>query len=82
MYEELKNAENKVVGLKQLLRGLDADEVVLVYIADDADMHVKEQILAAIGEKDIHVVNVDSMRELGAQCGIDVAAACAAILKN
>ncbi len=82
MYEELKNAENKVVGLKQLLRGLDADEVVLVYIADDADVHVKEQILAAIGEKDIHVVNVDSMRELGAQCGIDVAAACAAILKN
>ena len=75
MFEELENAENKVVGLKQLLRGLAADEVVMVYIADDADGHVKEQILSAIGEKEIHVVNVESMRELGIRCGIDVAAA-------
>ena len=82
MFEELENAENKVVGLKQLLRGLAADEVVMVYIADDADGHVKEQILSAIGEKEIHVVNVESMREMGIRCGIDVAAACAAILKN
>ena len=47
MFEELKNAENKVVGLKQLLRGLAADDVSVVYIADDADRHVKEQILTA-----------------------------------
>ena len=82
MFEELKNAENKVVGLKQLLRRLAADDVSVVYIADDADRHVKEQILTAIGEKDIHIVNVESMRELGEQCGIDVSAACAAILNN
>lgn len=82
MFEELKNAENKVVGLKQLLRGLAADEVVVIYLADDAEEHVKDQILSAVGDKDIHIINVDSMQELGAQCGIDVSAACAAILNN
>ena len=82
MYDELKNAENKVVGLKKLLRGLDADDVSAVYIADDAEEHIKERILEAIGEQDIHVVYVESMRELGRQCGIEVSAACAAIIKN
>ncbi len=82
MCHELKSAENKVVGLKQLLRGLEADEVLAVYIADDAEEHVKERILSAVGEKDVHIVYVQSMRDLGNACGIDVPASCAAIIKN
>lgn len=82
MYEELKNAENKVVGLKQLLRSLEAEEVLSVYLADDADEHVKERVLQAIGEKEVHIVNVETMEELGDVCGIDVRAACAAIIDN
>ena len=82
MYEELKNAKNRVVGLKQLLRHLEAGEVLTVYVADDAEGHVKERILDAIGEKEIHMVNVDTMEELGQVCGIEVPAACAAIIEN
>lgn len=82
MFEELENAENRVVGLKQLLRSLEADEVSVVYIADDADLSIKKRIMAAVGGKDIHVVDVESMRVLGTICGIDVGAACAGIIKN
>ena len=82
MFEELENAENRVVGLTQLLRSLVADEVSVVYIADDADLSIKERIMAAVGGKDIHVVDVESMRALGTVCGIDVGAACAGIIKN
>ncbi|MEF9987554.1 MAG: ribosomal L7Ae/L30e/S12e/Gadd45 family protein [Christensenella sp.] len=82
MFEKLENAPNKVVGLKQLLRGLLNDEVTTVYIADDADDDLKKRVMEAIGEKDIHIVSVESMLELGTACGIDVGAACAAILKN
>ncbi|MEG2188204.1 MAG: ribosomal L7Ae/L30e/S12e/Gadd45 family protein [Christensenella sp.] len=82
MFEKLENAPNKVVGLKQLLRGLLNDEVTTVYIADDADDDLKKRVMEAIGEKDIHIVSVESMLELGTACGIDVGADCAAILKN
>lgn len=82
MIEELKNAENKVVGLKQLLRSLIADEISAVYIADDADEELKERIMQAIGGKDVHIVYVESMNELGSECRIDVGAACAGIIKN
>ncbi|MEG0250993.1 MAG: ribosomal L7Ae/L30e/S12e/Gadd45 family protein [Christensenellaceae bacterium] len=82
MYDELKNAKNRVVGLKQLLRGLENDEILTAYIADACDKQVKNKVLHAIGDKNIHVVFVDTMKELGQVCGIDVCAACAAIIKN
>ncbi|WP_066649187.1 ribosomal L7Ae/L30e/S12e/Gadd45 family protein [Christensenella timonensis] len=82
MYEELKNAENRVVGLKQLLRSLEEGAVLTVYLADDAEEHVKERVLHAIGEMEVHIVNVETMKELGEVCGIDVRAACAAIIEN
>ncbi len=82
MSEMLKNAKNKVVGLKQLLRELEAKTVLSVYIASDAEAELKSKIHVAIGDQDINIVEVDSMRELGDVCNIDVSAACAAILKN
>ena len=82
MHEELKNAENRVVGLKQLLRELEACTVDCVYVAEDADEHVKRKIAEAIGGREIQVVSVPTMEELGSVCGIDVSAACAAILKQ
>ncbi len=81
MLDELKYAEKKVVGLKQLLRELDADTVACVYIADDAEEHLKDKIKQAIGSKDINVLEASSMGELGEVCGIEVSAACAGILK-
>ncbi len=81
MHEELIDAENRIVGLKQLLKELEGDCVERVYIADDADVHIKGKIRKAIGDRDIATVGVESMDMLGEICEIDVGAACAAILK-
>lgn len=80
--DKLINAENKVVGIKQLLRGLEDGVITCVYIADDADENFKYRIREAIGVMDIEVVSVGSMEVLGEVCGIDVGAACAGILKD
>ena len=82
MLDELKESKNRVVGFKQLLRELDADAVACVFVADDAEDHLKEKIFAAIGSSDINIVEVESMEKLGETCGINVGAACAAILRK
>ncbi len=82
MQEELKNASGRVVGIKQLLRGLEADEVACVYLAEDAETHVQEKVKAAAQKEMVRVVLVGSMAELGETCGIDVGAACAGVLKG
>lgn len=80
--KNLEAAENRVVGLKQLLRELEADNVACIYMADDAEAHVKGKVRRALAGRDIAVVAVDNMDDLGAKCGIKVGAACAAILKE
>jgi large subunit ribosomal protein L7A len=80
--KDLEAAPNRVVGLKQLLRELEADNVARVYLADDTESHVKEKIRAALADRDVRVVAVNRMDGLGAACGIKVSAACAAILKE
>ena len=82
MHEELKTAQNRVVGLKQLLRELATDNVTCIYIALNVDDQLKAKIAEAVDGREIPVVEIDSMDELGQVCEIDVGAACAAILKN
>ncbi|MDL2237147.1 ribosomal L7Ae/L30e/S12e/Gadd45 family protein [Christensenellaceae bacterium OttesenSCG-928-K19] len=82
MLDELKNAQNKVVGLKQLLRELEADNVVCVFVADDAEVHLKEKISTAVPGGHVKIAAVESMDKLGETCGIEVGAACAGILKK
>ncbi len=79
MYKELETAKNKLVGTKQVLRALAADEVAVIYIAKDADGAIQEKILKAA--ESVQVIYADSMQALGEHCGIDVRTACAAIKK-
>ena len=72
----------KVVGTKQVKRALSNNKVQKVYIAKDADEKVVAQIVELCEETGIEIVYVETMRELGQQCNIDVSAASAAVLKN
>ena len=81
MYKELETAKNKLVGTKQVLRALAADEIAVVYIANDADGGIKQKILSAIGKEDVRVVYAETMQMLGEVCDIEVSTACAAIKK-
>lgn len=80
MLDNIKN-DKKVVGTKQALRALNNDEVVTLYIAKDCEKHVVNSLIKLCNEKNIQIVYVNTMKELGEACGIDVSAASVAILK-
>ncbi|QQY79420.1 large subunit ribosomal protein L7A [Keratinibaculum paraultunense] len=75
------NTNNKVVGTKQVKRALSNGDAEIVYVAKDADKRIVEDIIKACEEKEVELVYVSSMKELGKACKIDVSAASAALLK-
>lgn len=78
--KHLKEAK-KIVGMKQTRRAIATGEVVRVYLAKDADGKVKNPILELCHKANLEVIFVDSMKELGTACGIEVGAASVAIIK-
>jgi large subunit ribosomal protein L7A len=80
LISELKG-DNKVVGTKQVKRALNSSKVELVYIADDAEKRVTDEIVELCKNKQVQIIHIDTMRDLGKACGIDINAAVAALLK-
>ncbi len=72
--QALQGAE-KVVGTRQVLRGIQGGTLKAVYVANDADTFLYQRIVRAAEAARIPVVRVQSMKELGRACGVDVAAA-------
>lgn len=81
MLEKLKSARRKVIGTKQTMKALDKGIAEVVFVAEDADDHLKTPIIEKTKEKGVKVVCVSSMKELGEACGIEVRAASAALLQ-
>ena len=80
MLSELESSK-KVVGTKQAKKALIKDEVDLLYIADNADKIITDELVQIAEEKSVRVIKIKSMEELGKACGIDVSAASVARLK-
>jgi len=80
--ETLKIANRRTVGVKQTLRALEKKNVLLVYIAKDAEKHVLSPVLEESQKQGVEVREVSTMKELGKGCGIEVGAAVAALLKE
>lgn len=76
----LRNAK-VAIGAKQTRKAIEADLAKEVYIAKDAESHVVDKIIGLCNEKAINIVYIDTMKELGELCGIDVGAASIAVLK-
>jgi large subunit ribosomal protein L7A len=79
--EALKTGGRRVVGTKQVIRALKANELSKVYAATDADTFIYQQIVRAAEAAGIPCVRVPSMKELGMVCGVQVPAAAAGLLK-
>ena len=45
-----------VVGLKQVLRGLDADRLSAVYLADDAEEHIRSRVIERCRMRNVPVI--------------------------
>lgn len=72
---------NKIVGVKQVRKALNDEAIETVYIAEDAEKEITNEIEQICKNKDLQVVYVDNMKKLGNACGIDVNAAVAALIK-
>ncbi|MGN1019765.1 MAG: ribosomal L7Ae/L30e/S12e/Gadd45 family protein [Aristaeellaceae bacterium] len=79
--EDLINAASKAVGTRQVLRGLKAGTLSRVYVANDADTYLFQQVVRAAESAGVPAVRVPSMKELGRALGLEVACAAAAIAK-
>lgn len=81
MLSKLKETKCRVVGTSEVLRAINGEKVKQVFIARDASRHLVAPLYRLCAERNIPVVEVDSMRDLGLACGIRVSAAAAALVK-
>lgn len=79
--EMLKASPNRVVGTKQVLRGLKAGTLARIYVANDADTFLYQRITQAAEAAGVPAVRVASMKELGDACAVQVPTAAAGICK-
>ncbi|OSB00100.1 ribosomal L7Ae/L30e/S12e/Gadd45 family protein, partial [Clostridium botulinum] len=72
MIDRLKG--NKVVGVKQTVKALKNNTVKTLYVSKDADESLIKPLIELAEENSIDIIKVDTMKELGRLCGIDVSA--------
>ncbi len=77
--QELKAIHRRTVGLKQTVTALKNGTAKKVYLAEDADDFIKQSVLDVCRDRDIQIIYVSNMKELGDACGIDIGASTAAI---
>jgi large subunit ribosomal protein L7A len=78
--EDLKSS-NKTVGLKQSMKAVEKMTAKQVFIAKDADERVVGRIKELCQKNNIPIVYVDTMKQLGKACDIEVGASVACLLK-
>lgn len=80
LLSELKLAKLRVVGTNEALKAVKGGRALKIFVARDANKDVVEPLYKLCRKEKIPIVEVDSMRELGAACGIKIKAAAAAII--
>lgn len=86
MNENIKNrivnAENKFVGLKQLIRDASNVNVKVVILADDADLEIKNLVIEKCKKENYELSTIPTMTELGKLAKIDVKASVITLYNN
>ncbi len=80
MLQEL-NTNAKVTGLKQSQRAVTEGKAKHAFVAKDAETRVTTAFRALCAQHGVEITEAETMRELGAACGIEVGAAVAVLLK-
>ncbi|WP_337913921.1 ribosomal L7Ae/L30e/S12e/Gadd45 family protein [Cohnella zeiphila] len=70
------------VGTKQTAKTVEQGNARMVYVAQDADSRLVGRILQLCKQRGVPVTFVDTMRNLGKSCGIDVGTAAAAVAEE
>lgn len=78
---EFDDSDQLKIGIKQSTRALDEGLARELYIARDADETLVKGLVKTAKEFDVPIVYIETMKELGKACKIDVGAATAVVLK-
>lgn len=70
----------QIVGTKQTIKHLEKGDAKVVFVAKDADDRVTGQVVELAKAKNVQVEFIDTMKELGEKCNIEVKTAVAAII--
>ncbi|WP_099156802.1 50S ribosomal protein L7ae-like protein [Virgibacillus ndiopensis] len=82
-YEKVTQVKSRLlIGTKQTLKAMKNGEISEVFIADDANQQMTQKVVNLAKQLDIPCERVDSMKKLGAACGIDVGASTVAIKRS
>lgn len=79
---QLLQGSKCVVGAKQIRKALNAGIASRVFLARNADPALTEPLAALCQKKQVELIWVRSMTDLGSACGIEVGAAAAAIVAS
>ncbi|MBJ6361025.1 ribosomal L7Ae/L30e/S12e/Gadd45 family protein [Paenibacillus sp. GCM10012307] len=66
------------IGTKQTAKAVEQREAAAIYVAEDADPQLTHKVVQISLQAGIDVIRVDTMKNLGIKCGIEVGAAMAA----
>lgn len=80
-HNELQEAHVRI-GTKQTMRMVKLGLAEEVYVAQDADSRITSEIIALCNKASVKITFVDTMKNLGKACGIEVGAAMAAIVRQ
>jgi len=80
MLEKLRRGE-RVVGARRLAKAIEAGEIQMVFVALDADLLITKKVVELARQRNLPVVEVDSMAALGEAAGVQVPTAAAGIKK-
>jgi large subunit ribosomal protein L7A len=70
----------KVIGIKQCLKAIKNGKGQNLYVAKDVDIKLIAPLIDLANEKNVKIKSIDTMKELGKICGIEVKASAALIL--
>ncbi|QOV09970.1 ribosomal L7Ae/L30e/S12e/Gadd45 family protein [Viridibacillus arvi] len=78
-YEKVKKAKKTIIGTKQAVKAMCTGHVTKIFVALNADDRITTHAVHLAQKNGIPIVFVDSKKELGRACGIQVGAAVVAI---
>jgi large subunit ribosomal protein L7A len=81
-YDKVKQAGKISVGTKQATKAVETGIAAEVFVAKDADPRITTKMVNLCKKMNVPVTYVDSMKQLGKACGIEVGAAIAAVVNE
>lgn len=80
--DRIRLARKRTIGTNQTTKALQQGAVREIFVARDADAHILQPVVRLAADRGVELHWVDSMRQLGKACGIEVGAAMAAVLED